>query len=78
MPAGVTWGVYIRYSCAAFLSMMAGAQFVHVYYRPLEDLEELVKKEKERMCSDHVTLENVKSAQETITKSLIAEEDAKT
>ena len=35
MPAGVTWGVYIRFSAAAFLSMMAGSQLVHTIFQPL-------------------------------------------
>jgi len=44
MPAGVSWGTYIKYTLAAGLSMVAGAQTVHQLYRPLDDLEEWVKK----------------------------------
>ena len=43
MPAGVTWGQYLRLGTAALLSMMAGAQTVHHLYRPLDDLDDLVE-----------------------------------
>lgn len=46
MPAGVSWGQYIRFSTAAFLSMMLGSQVVHMYYQPLKDLDEYLKMEK--------------------------------
>jgi len=42
MPAGVSWGVYLRTGFAAMLSMMAGAQCVHMVYRPMDDLPELI------------------------------------
>lgn len=44
MPAGVSWPTYLKYSLSAGLSMIAGAQTVHHIYRPLEDLEEWVKR----------------------------------
>ena len=44
MPAGVSWPTYLKFSLAATLSMIAGAQTVHHIYRPLEDLEEFIKK----------------------------------
>lgn len=66
MPAGATWSVYIRYMTAAMLSMFAGAQVVHSYYRPLDDLEELIKKEKEALLREQ---ESVKAIQETHKKS---------
>lgn len=53
MPAGVTWGAYLRFSCAAMLSMMAGAQLVHMYYRPLQDMAGLVEKEKQRLLAEN-------------------------
>ncbi len=34
MPAGVSWSRYIRMFAASMLSMFAGAQAVHQYYRP--------------------------------------------
>lgn len=46
MPAGVSWGEYIKFFTAAMLSMAAGSQLVHTYYKPLRDLPDYVKKEK--------------------------------
>lgn len=46
MPAGVGWGQYIRFSAAAFLSMMLGSQMVHMYYKPLKDLDKYIEMEK--------------------------------
>ncbi|KAF6214782.1 hypothetical protein GE061_009525 [Apolygus lucorum] len=48
MPAGVTWPQYLRVVAVAMLSMMAGAQTVHLVYKPLDDLDELVKQEIEK------------------------------
>lgn len=45
MPAGVSWSQYIRFSAAAFATMMAGAQTVHYYYRPLEDMDKYIDRE---------------------------------
>ncbi|XP_028031894.1 uncharacterized protein C12orf73 homolog [Bombyx mandarina] len=45
MPAGVTWGQYISFSIAAMLSMLAGSQVVHLYYKPLQDLNEYINRE---------------------------------
>lgn len=47
MPAGVSWGQYIKFSIAAFLAMSAGSQAVHIYYKPLQDLNVYVEKELE-------------------------------
>lgn len=49
MPAGVSWSVYLRYSAAALVSALAGAQVVHSIYRPLDDLPEYIEKEKQRL-----------------------------
>jgi len=43
MPAGVGWSRYLKFSASALLSMMAGSQVVHLYYRPLDDLEVYVE-----------------------------------
>jgi len=48
MPAGVSWPTYIKFVSAAALSMVAGAQTVHAFYRPLEDLEDWIEKFKEQ------------------------------
>jgi len=49
MPAGVSWPQYVKFFVAAMVSMLLGAQAVHVYYRPLDDLNELVQQEAERL-----------------------------
>ena len=49
MPAGVSWGQYIGFTCAALVSMGVGAQFVHRVYQPLKDLDEYVEKEWKRI-----------------------------
>ncbi|KAK4294118.1 hypothetical protein Pmani_033228 [Petrolisthes manimaculis] len=51
MPAGVTWSHYLRFSCAAFLSMVAGSQLVHICYNPLEDINTMIEKEKHNLKS---------------------------
>jgi len=48
MPAGVPWGPYLRYTTAALLSMLAGAQMVHYYYNPLKDLDKYVEEVSEK------------------------------
>ncbi|XP_075155283.1 ubiquinol-cytochrome c reductase complex assembly factor 6 sloth 2 [Haematobia irritans] len=45
MPAGVSWGQYLKFMSCAVLSMMAGSQLVHMYYKPLEDLDRYIDKE---------------------------------
>ncbi|XP_014780298.1 uncharacterized protein LOC106876313 [Octopus bimaculoides] len=49
MPAGVSWFSYLKHATVAMLFMMAGAQTVHLIYRPLDDLEDLVRAEKEKL-----------------------------
>lgn len=48
MPAGVSWTKYLTFFVAAMASMAAGAQTVHVYYKPLKDIEVYVEKEIEK------------------------------
>jgi len=48
MPAGVSWKRYITFTIAAMFSMFLGSQSVHLVYRPLEDLPELIKEAKEK------------------------------
>ncbi|XP_030024291.1 protein brawnin [Manduca sexta] len=64
MPAGVSWGQYISFSVAAMLSMLAGSQVVHQYYKPLRDLNVYVTRELQNLP------ENV---QEKIKRELQAE-----
>jgi hypothetical protein len=57
MPAGVSWPQYLKFFVASMVSMLLGAQAVHVCYRPLDDLNELVQQEVERLnkCEDKIT-----------------------
>jgi len=32
----------------------AGSQFVHLYYRPLQDIEEFVKESEDRIIPEHI------------------------
>jgi len=43
MPAGVSTYTYVKFATAALVSMALGSQTVHVIYRPLQDLDDLVK-----------------------------------
>jgi len=57
MPAGVSWPTYLKFATAAGLSMVAGAQTVHAFYKPLDDLEIVIKKiaedvEKQQVISE--------------------------
>ena len=57
MPAGVSWSQYLRFGSAALLSMLAGSQTVHYFYRPLDDLEDLV----EQYYRDHPEIQRPES-----------------
>lgn len=45
MPVGVTWSQYLKFFGAAMLSMVAGSQVVHIYYKPLKDMDVYIEKE---------------------------------
>jgi len=42
MPAGSTWGQYLGFMTAAIGSMFLGSQAVHLYYRPMDDMNEVI------------------------------------
>ena len=42
MPAGVTWGEYLRFMAAALGSMFLGSQAVHLVYKPLQDMDQVL------------------------------------
>ena len=46
MPAGVSWPKYLKFLSAAMFSMLLGSQSVHLIYRPLDNLDELVAMKK--------------------------------
>jgi len=58
MPAGVSLPTYIKFTASALFSMLLGSQAVHMYYRPLEDLEELIRKAEEKQLAE----EEIKTA----------------
>jgi len=58
MPAGVSLSVYLRHMTASLLSMFAGAQLVHSFYKPLADLDDLVEAEKERLEAEAVKVQD--------------------
>jgi hypothetical protein len=45
LPPGVTLGQYLKFTIAALTTMFAGSQVVHIYYRPLQDLDKYIDKE---------------------------------
>ncbi|XP_072943337.1 ubiquinol-cytochrome c reductase complex assembly factor 6 [Epargyreus clarus] len=49
MPVGVSWGRYITYCTAASLSMLTGSQVVHLYFKPMMDLNKYINKELENL-----------------------------
>lgn len=62
MPAGVSWGEYLKFMSCALLSMMAGSQLVHMYYKPLEDLDLYIEQEmKKTDTSQNVEINNKKT-----------------
>jgi len=54
MPAGVSTFTYVRFATAALLSMAAGSQTVHLYYRPLEDIEEAIRETQEKVLPPEI------------------------
>lgn len=52
MPAGVSWGQYMKFMASALLAMMAGSQAVHMYYKPLDDLPTYIKNEQRAQRSE--------------------------
>jgi len=60
MPAGVSWPTYLKFSVAAALSMIAGAQTVHAVYKPLDDLEKFIE-DFEHEKDKYISEEAVKS-----------------
>lgn len=49
MPAGVSLASYSKFFIAAMLAMLAGSQTIHVIYRPMDNMDALVKEEMDRL-----------------------------
>ncbi|KAH9508211.1 hypothetical protein Btru_055033 [Bulinus truncatus] len=45
MPAGTSWSRYLTAGLTSLLFMFAGAQSVHMIYKPLEDLDSRIQHE---------------------------------
>lgn len=43
MPYGISWTRYICLVTSAFFATAAGSQVVHLIYRPLDDLDDLIE-----------------------------------
>lgn len=56
MPAGVSWGQYMKFLGSAMLAMMAGSQAVHMYFKPLDDLPVYIEKERQQLQKEHGTV----------------------
>jgi len=54
MPAGVSLFTYLKFTSAALLSMALGSHVVHLYYNPLAELEELIRKAESKVLSDDI------------------------
>lgn len=46
--AVLTWSELIKLGTLSLIMMFAGSHVVHSYYKPLDDLDELVEKELQR------------------------------
>lgn len=49
MSGNISLASYVKFSIMALTSMMFGSQFVHNIYKPLDDLEDYVEKEMEKL-----------------------------
>jgi hypothetical protein len=63
MPAGVSAFTYAKFTTAALLSMALGSQTVHLYYKPLQDIEELTREAQEKVLPPEIK-ELIKKTQE--------------
>jgi len=49
MSGNISIAAYVKFSLMAITSMMFGSQLVHNQYKPLDDLEDYVEKEIEKL-----------------------------
>ena len=70
MPAGVSWPTYLKFATAAGLSMVAGAQTVHALYKPLDDLEIVIKQ-----IAVDAEKQQAKSVKELVIKEKVVKKD---
>lgn len=52
MPYGISWTRYICLITSAFFATAAGSQVVHLIYRPLDDLDDLIEEAFQKKLSE--------------------------
>jgi len=62
MPAGVSWSAYLKFTFATMLAMFAGAQTVHLIYRPMDDFDRYVQ-EAVQHEQQHIVAQKSKSTE---------------
>lgn len=61
MPYGVSWTRFISFASVATMFAMAGAQTIHVIYKPLDDLEELIEEGVKKKLAEKNNVTDVKT-----------------
>ncbi len=46
MPYGASWGRYLSFQASALMATFLGAQSVHMVFRPLDDLQDMIEEAK--------------------------------
>ncbi|XP_043600066.1 uncharacterized protein LOC122575339 [Bombus pyrosoma] len=52
MPYGMSWSRFISFISLAFLTTASGSQAVHLIYRPLDDLDDLIEEAFQKRLSE--------------------------
>ncbi|XP_068977444.1 ubiquinol-cytochrome c reductase complex assembly factor 6 [Bombus flavifrons] len=52
MPYGISWPRFISFISLAFLTTASGSQAVHLIYRPLDDLDDLIEEAFQKRLSE--------------------------
>ncbi|XP_017889343.1 uncharacterized protein LOC108630516 [Ceratina calcarata] len=52
MPYGMTWPKFLSFITLAALAMASGSQCVHVIYKPLDDLDDLIEEAVKKRLSE--------------------------
>ena len=83
MPAGASWGEYLRFMAAGLGSMFLGAQAVHLYYKPLDDMTHVInelKRVKQKQleseqppAEDDASFENVDNSDSIKNETVVAD-----
>lgn len=52
MPYGISWPRFISFISLVFLATASGSQAVHLIYRPLDDLDDLIEEAFQKSLSE--------------------------